>query len=110
MPRAYELHLVSTPLQEGQTKIAVPNALQFLGSSGAAWCRRKRGILGPACRPVLAAGIRWRGLRACNTAWRNSTETGGSAIELSATDAWQGADVGDEAYVRLIRKVCEVKF
>ena len=34
MPRAYELHLVSTPLQEGQTKIAVPNALQVLGSSG----------------------------------------------------------------------------
>lgn len=30
--------------------------------------------------------------------------------ELSATDAWQGAAVGDEAYIRLVRKVCEVKF
>ena len=37
-----------------------------------------------------SGGIRWRGLRASNTAWRNSTETGGSATELSATDAWQG--------------------
>ena len=35
----------------------------------------------------------------------NSTETGGSATELSATDAWHGAAVGDEAYVSLIRTV-----
>ena len=41
---------------------------------------------------------------------RDSTDTGGSATELSATDAWQGAAVGDEAYIRLIRTVCEVKF
>jgi hypothetical protein len=31
-----------------------------------------------------------------------STETGGSATGLSATDAWHGAAVGDDAYVRLI--------
>ena len=31
-------------------------------------------------------------------------KTGGSATELSATDAWHGA-VGDETYVRLIRIV-----
>ena len=49
-----------------------------------------------------AARIRWRGLRACNTAWRNSTETGGSATELSATDAWRGAAVGDATHIRLI--------
>jgi len=30
------------------------------------------------------------GLRACDTAWRDSTETGGSATELSATDACAG--------------------
>jgi hypothetical protein len=31
-----------------------------------------------------------------------STETGGSATGLSATDAWHGAAVGDDTYVRLI--------
>jgi hypothetical protein len=40
----------------------------------------------------------------------HSTETGGSATELSATDAWRSAAVGDEPYVRLIRTVYEVKF
>ena len=37
----------------------------------------------------------------------NSTGTGagGSATELSATDAWHGAAVGDELYVSLIRTV-----
>jgi hypothetical protein len=30
----------------------------------------------------------------------DSTETGGSATELSATDAWHGAAVDDVAYVR----------
>jgi len=40
----------------------------------------------------------------------NSTETGGSATELSATDAWHGAAVGDEAYVRLIRTVARSSF
>ena len=39
-----------------------------------------------------------------------STETGGSATGLSATDAWHGAAVGDDAYVRLIGASCEVKF
>jgi hypothetical protein len=38
------------------------------------------------------------GLRACDTAWRYSTETGGSATELSATDAWRGAAVGDSTH------------
>jgi len=41
---------------------------------------------------------------------RDSTETGGSATELSATDAWHGAAVGDEEYLRLIWDSCEVKF
>jgi hypothetical protein len=40
----------------------------------------------------------------------DSTETGGSATELSATDAWHGAAVGDEAYVRLIRIVARLSF
>jgi hypothetical protein len=31
----------------------------------------------------------------------DSTETGGSATELSVADAWHGAAVGDEAYVGL---------
>jgi hypothetical protein len=91
MPRAYELHFVSTSSQEGQTKMNCSKRAPSFGIvRRCSWCRRKRGILGPACCPVLAAGIRWRGLRACNTAWRNSTETAGSATELSATDAWQG--------------------
>jgi len=41
---------------------------------------------------------------------RDSTEAGGSATELSATDAWHGAAVGDEAYVRLIRTVARSNF
>src|ERR1700726_2525153 len=40
----------------------------------------------------------------------DSTETGGSATELSATDAWHGAAVGDEAYVRPIGKVARLNF
>ena len=40
----------------------------------------------------------------------DSTETGGSATELSATDAWHKAAVGDGPYIRLIGKSCEVKF
>jgi hypothetical protein len=40
-----------------------PNALQVLGSSGgAAWRRRKRGILGPACCPVLSGGHSMAGI------------------------------------------------
>jgi NADH:ubiquinone oxidoreductase subunit H len=34
-----------------------------------------------------------------------TTETGGSATELSATDAWRGAPVGDAIYIRLIRTI-----
>ena len=34
----------------------------------------------------------------------------GALPNSPATDAWQGAAVGDEAYVRLMRTVCEVKF
>jgi hypothetical protein len=67
--------------------------------------RRKRGILGSACCPVLAAGIQWRGLRARDIARCDSTETGGSATELSATDAWRGAAVGDATHIRLIRTI-----
>ena len=40
----------------------------------------------------------------------DSTETGGSATELSVADAWQGAAVGDEAYVSLIRTVARTNF
>src|ERR1700692_2177656 len=40
----------------------------------------------------------------------DSTKTGGSATELSATDAWHGAAVGDAAYVRLIRTVARLSF
>jgi hypothetical protein len=40
----------------------------------------------------------------------DSTDTGGSAIELSVTDAWQRAAVGDEAYVRLIMTVARCGF
>ena len=35
----------------------------------------------------------------------DSPETGGSTTELSATDAWHEAVVGDGVYVRLIRTV-----
>ena len=40
----------------------------------------------------------------------NSTETGGSATELSATDAWHGAAVGDELCVSLIRTLARTNF
>ena len=40
----------------------------------------------------------------------DSTETGGSATGLSATDAWHGAAVGDEAYLRLITTVARLSF
>ena len=39
-----------------------------------------------------------------------STEAGGSATGLSATNAWRGAVVGDDAYVRLIRTVARLSF
>ena len=35
----------------------------------------------------------------------DSPVTGGSTTELSATDAWQEAVVGDVMYVRLIRTI-----
>jgi len=35
----------------------------------------------------------------------SSAETGGSATELSAADAWHRAAVGGEPYVRLIRTI-----
>jgi len=60
--------------------------------------------------PVRAAGIRWGGLRACDTARRDSTETGGSATELSATEAWRRAAVGDATHVRLIRTIARSNF
>jgi hypothetical protein len=41
---------------------------------------------------------------------RVSAETGGSATALSATDAWHGAAVGDDAYVRLISAVTRSSF
>ena len=39
-----------------------------------------------------------------------STESGGSATGFSATNAWHGAVVGDDAYVRLIRTVARLSF
>ena len=39
-----------------------------------------------------------------------STETGGSATGLSATNAWHGAVVGDDPYVRLISAVARLSF
>jgi hypothetical protein len=39
-----------------------------------------------------------------------STETGGSATGLSATNAWHGAAVGGDAYVRLIGAVTRLSF
>jgi hypothetical protein len=111
MPRAYELPLFRSVRRKGRRTLTVPDALQVLGSSGsAAWCRHKRGILGPACCPVPAAGIQRRGLRACNIAWCDSTETGGSATELSATDAWRGAAVGDAMHIRLIGTIARSNF
>jgi hypothetical protein len=40
----------------------------------------------------------------------DSPETGGSATELSATDAWHLAVVGNEVYVRLIRTIATSNF
>ena len=97
-------------MMQGLKTAAIP-VLQALGSFGdAPWCRRKRGILGSACCPVLAAGIRRRGLRAHNIAWPTPLETGGSATGLSVADAWHGAAVGDESYVSLIRTVARRNF
>jgi hypothetical protein len=39
-----------------------------------------------------------------------SAETGGSATELSAADAWYRTAVGGEAYVRLIRTIARSNF
>jgi len=39
-----------------------------------------------------------------------STKTGGSATGLSATDAWHGAAVGDDAYVGLNGAVARLSF
>src|SRR5580704_15885675 len=41
---------------------------------------------------------------------RYSAETGGSATGLSATNAWHGAAVSDDAYVRLIGAVTRLSF
>jgi hypothetical protein len=40
----------------------------------------------------------------------DSPEKGGSATELSATDAWPVAVVGGEVYVRLIRTIATSNF
>jgi hypothetical protein len=69
-----------------------------------------RGTLWSAHCWVQEVSVRWRGLRACNTACATPAETGGSATELSVTDAWRGAAVGDEAYVRLIKTVARSSF
>ena len=39
-----------------------------------------------------------------------STETGGSATGLSVTNAWHGAVVDDDEYVRLISAVARLSF
>ena len=39
-----------------------------------------------------------------------SAETGGSATGLSATNAWHGAAVDDDVYVRLIGAVARLSF
>jgi hypothetical protein len=61
---------------------------------------------------VLSAvgGKRSMGIAGVQYRMSASSETGGSATELSATDAWHGAAVDDLAYVQLIRNNCEVKF
>ena len=41
---------------------------------------------------------------------RVSAETGGSATGLSATNAWHGAAVDDDVYVRLIGAVARLSF
>jgi hypothetical protein len=50
----------------------------------------------------MVEGVSW-GMRV-------SAETGGSATGLSATGAWHGAAVGDDAYVRLIGAVARLSF
>jgi len=39
-----------------------------------------------------------------------STETGGSATRLSVTNAWHGAAVSDDGYVRLMSAVARLSF
>src|SRR5579863_187957 len=106
-----QLPLYRSLCRKGTRRGDVLDASKVLKSCGSAsWCRRMRGILWSAHCWVQEVSVWWRGLRACNTACATPAETGGSATELSVTDAWRWAAVGDEAYVRLIRTVARSSF
>src|ERR1700730_3013989 len=56
------------------------------------------------------SGRSMTGVGGLSYAIRYSAETGGSATGLSATNAWHGAAVGDDEYVRLISAVARLSF
>jgi hypothetical protein len=101
----------STPLQEGQTKTNCSGRIPSFSIV------REYFMVSPhemhSMVGVLsdrAGGRSLAGIKGVKYVMCDSTETGGSAIELSATNAWHGAAVGDEAYVRLIRTVARLSF
>ena len=111
--RYYErLGLLPAPHRRGGRRDYDPDAVaqlavvQFARSAGFTLADTRQLVRGFS--PAMAAGTRWRGLRACDTAWRDSNETGGSATGLSATDAWRGAAVGDATHIRPNRSIARV--
>ena len=100
---------VSTPLQEGQRNMncsgRTPN-LEIV---------RKCFMVSPQERHTMVRPLSGpKGERSITTVdivsygMCVSTETGGSATGLSATDAWHGAAVGDATHIRPIRSIARV--
>src|SRR5580700_2575068 len=101
--------LVSTPLQDGQRNMNCSGRTPSLGMVRKCFMvspQERHTMVGPLsgtrCERSMVEGV--------SCAMCVSTETGGSAKGLSATDAWHGAAVSDDAYVRLIGAVARLSF
>ena len=103
--------LVSTPLQEGQRNMNCSGRAPRLGMV------RKCFMVSPQERQTMVSPLSgtkgersMAGVRGLRYDMRYSAETGGSATGLSATNAWHGAAVGDDGYVRPIGAVARLSF
>jgi hypothetical protein len=102
---------VSTPLQEGQRN------MNCSGRTPSPEIVRKCFMVSPQVRHTMVGPLSGTkgerslaGVENLQYDMRYSAETGGSVTGLSATDAWHGAVVGDDTYVRLISAVARLSF
>jgi hypothetical protein len=103
--------LVSTPLQEGQRNMncsgRTPN-LEMVRKCFMVSPQERHTMVRPLSGPKGERSITT--VETVSYGMCVSTETGGSATGLSATDAWHEAAVGDDAYVRLNGAVARLNF